>query len=211
MEEKRENLKRAIEGLKSYEAPDVWSAINEKLVADTEEGKEHLASAVDGMKDMPAPDVWAEISDKLDDSHKSDNSSNRKTLWAVAASISLLIAAVWVFQQSNTEVDLITSSDYTTEEVEVFEVDFSGRGFKSTNDGVLGYVDKNCKLMMTKCEDPKFKGLYDTYLELGRAKEELKEKLAETSNKEQLYKYLIRLEKDQTEIGKNLLKMIRYS
>lgn len=211
MEEKRENLKLAIEGLSNYQSPDIWSKISEKLTDGEEKGRENLLNALDGLKASTAPDVWDQIISQMEPAYNQRRKNSLRILWSIAASVVLLVVAFIVFRQSDEYTGMMTSSTYSTEEIDVFEVDFKGSEFENTDDNVLQYVNKNCRLMMAKCENPKFKGLYDTYLELGKAKEELKGKIDQISNKEQLYKYLIRLEKDQAEIGKDLLKMLRYS
>ena len=210
MEKNKENLKRAVDGLKNYEAPDIWSEIDEKLSTDEEAGREYLTEAVKGMKELSAPDVWDQIENQLSTDEPGQKHSSR-IIWSAAASVVILITAFLIFNELEPDAELHTSSVYTTEEVAIFEVHALDNDFGNSDDGVLRYVNKNCRLMLTKCENPEFKGLYDTYLELAEAREELKGKLNETSNKEQLYKYLIRLEKDQAEVGKNLLKMLRYS
>lgn len=211
MEEKRENLKRALEGLKNQKAPDIWDKIESRLADEHEEGKTNLTKAIQGLEEYQAPDIWDEIAEGISEGTIHHQSGYKRILWSAAASIALLITAFWVFDKPSLGNETLTSSVYSTEEIDMFEVTSLEEDFGTTEDGVLNYVNNNCKLLLTKCENPEFKGLYDTYLELGQAKKELKGKLDETPNKEQLYKYLIRLEKDQAEVGKDLLKMLRYS
>jgi len=214
MEENRENLRRAIDGMKvkQEQAPDVWSGIEQALSEPAEIGKENLENAVSSLQEMKAPDVWDGIAGTLVEESANSLGQRVTYIWVAAASVAILIVAfVALIVTTPSESNLVTSTTYSSEEVILFDSEELSDEFESREDGVLTYVEKNCKNLISKCKDPEFKGLFDAYLEMGKAQEELKGQLAKTDNKQQIFKYLIRLEKERAEVGKDLLKMLRYS
>jgi len=202
-EEKIHNLRRAIGEMKTTKAPDVWNSINDRLHTDA--NRDALSQAIEELDVKEAPDIWAEVESSLD-----ERKTVKRPFWYAAAAISLLLVSYLFYNQlsqGQTE-EIIT---YSTEEVEYFEVAGEMEGFESNDDEILQYVHQNCKRLIAKCEDPEFKGLLETYMELNDAKEEIEAELDKNNNQPQLMKYLIRVEKNQTQVGKDMLKKLKYS
>ena len=191
-----DKLKKGIEQLPVKQAPDVWHLIEEKISP--------LHAAIEALPAKEAPDIWLAIESGL---------LRKKTaqigVWMVAASIALFIASVFLFVQSRrNEPEEVIS--YSTEYLDGFQVAL-GLQRESEEDKVLDYIHKNCKRLALTCNDPEFKELLETYIELLDARNELIRKIEEANDQPSLMKYLIRLEKNQTKVGKDMLKKLRSS
>ena len=203
MEENRQKLKQSIEGLEQLKAPDIWSSIESELDASPEQNSASLKDAIKSLKDHEAPDVWIEVSSSLEE--------KKNFTWrylSVAASISLLaVLAYLILPNPNRSNESII---YSTEELEVFQVEQDITPINSSaDDMLLAYIKENCTRLAATCQDPEFKELLEIYTELNKTKEELNRALMVTTNRTQLMKYLIKVEKNQTEIGKDMLKKIK--
>ncbi len=206
IERGKKYLRRSIDDLPRHQAPDIWEEIEKQLPANNEAGTENLERAISDLKEKQAPDVWTAVESELPIEKTPRRSTFKWAPWA-AASIAVAFVAVLLLSKP-ASTDEIT---YSTEEVEFFNISEELASFHSPNDPVLDFIQKNCKQFVTKCQNPEFKGLFNTYLELNAAQVELEKQLEKTNNKEQLIKYLIRVEKNRTEIGKDMLKMLRFS
>ena len=80
---------------------------------------------------------------------------------------------------------------------------------QSGDDDLLNYINKNCKQLALTCQDPGFKSLLDNYIELSEAKAELEKQLLAQIGQGQKMKYLVRIEKQQTAVGKEMLKKLQ--
>ncbi len=197
-----ELLKRAIDELSIKEAPDVWSNIEHGLVE--EENTISFKDAIEQLPTKEAPDVWLSIEASL------PRKLNFRSIWMVAASVVLFLCSVFLFIESNNSYDEPQIA-HTTEMLENFNVALDIQSIGVEEDAILQYIQKNCMRLALTCNDPEFKGLLETYIELNEAKKVLTQELEKRENRPQLMKYLIRVEKNQTEIGKDMLKKLRNS
>ncbi|MEO9869614.1 hypothetical protein [Ekhidna sp.] len=201
-EQNKEHLLRAISEFSNVEAPDVWSNIESQL-SKTEDNKNSLEKAVGQLPQKQAPDIWFPIEVSL------PKKQSFHSKWMVAASIVLFLCSVFLFVSSyenSEESELV----HSTEILENFNVALEIESLDTGEDAILNYIRTNCRRLALTCNDPEFKGLLETYIELNEAKEELVQEL-EKKNQPQLMKYLIRVEKNQTKVGKNMLKKLRNS
>lgn len=203
-EQNRKKLENAISELPSKEAPDIWANIEAKIQTD-EEHDHVLSEAISQMPSKQAPDIWLPIEASLPSQKRS-----RSSVWMVAASAALFIASLFLFIESR-KVNEQSTISYSTEKIETMNVSLEIDDYISSEDAILDYIQKNCKKLALTCNDPEFKGLMETYVELSEAKEELANKLEQKGQQPQLMKYLIRIEKNQTRVGKDLLKKMRKS
>ncbi len=72
-------------------------------------------------------------------------------------------------------------------------------------DNILLFIKSNCTAYALKCSDPEFLGLLDQYQELQKAEQKLSEEILQNNNPTQLTKYLIRITKEKSEVGKSLI------
>lgn len=204
--EEKENLKRAIGELKEFKAPDIWVDIAANLGTSDDSVVDNLQSAINDLENSEAPDVWLPIEASL----PKGRAGKRFFHWSVAASVSILVVSVVLFYQSS-QNPIDETISYSTEEVDYFETGLEISLTEATDDKILDYVKKNCKKLTQTCQNPEFKGLLETYIELADAKQQLEKELAKSTNQPQLMKYLIRVEKNQTQVGKDMLKKLKLS
>ncbi|MEM9857450.1 MAG: hypothetical protein AAF843_08845 [Bacteroidota bacterium] len=204
--ESRRHLEKAVSELREFKAPDVWLDIEAALSTPAVGSDNNLKDAIRDLKSSEAPDVWLPIEASL----PKVESKQRFIYWSVAASVSMLIISLVLFYQSSFNRTAETIS-YSTEEVDFFETSLDISLNETADDKILEYVKRNCKRLSQSCQNPEFKGLLETYMELTNAKQQLEMELAKSTNQSQLMKYLIRVEKNQTEVGKDMLKKLKWS
>ncbi|MEM1408924.1 MAG: hypothetical protein AAGG59_19225 [Bacteroidota bacterium] len=200
--ENRRNLDKAIDELKELKAPDIWYEIANDLDFAKDE---NLISAIEDLKDSEAPDIWLPIEASLP-----KPKFRSKLNWSIAASVSILFVSAFLFYKSLSDSASETIS-YSTEEVDFFETSLDISLDEGDEDKILDYVKKNCRRLSQTCQNPEFKGLLEAYIELADAKKQLENELSKGANQPQLMKYLIRVEKNQTQVGKDMLKKLRLS
>ncbi|MEM6380850.1 MAG: hypothetical protein AAF705_21945, partial [Bacteroidota bacterium] len=130
--------------------------------------------------------------------------------WSIAASVTILLVSVFLFHKSSQDAASETIS-YSTEEVDFFETRLNISIHEASEDKILEYVKRNCRRLSQTCQNPEFKGLLETYIELADAKQQLEDELSKGANQPRLMKYLIRVEKNQTQVGKDMLKKLKLS
>lgn len=202
-EKNRKSLLKGIAELPLKEAPNIWEAIELKLEVNEEENKSILDDALKQLPQMEAPDIWIPVEAAI------PKKKDLRSIWMVAASLVLFISSVFLFIQSSAEKEEPIIS-YSTESIESFNIALGLETLDTGEDAILSYIQKNCKRLALTCNDPEFKGLLEMYMELSDAKQDLVQKL-EKKNQPHLMKYLIRIEKNQTEVGKDMLKKLRNS
>lgn len=204
MKENNSRFKKSIEGLSQIKAPDIWESIHSELDRQQEENKDNLDKAVESLKIHKAPNIWLSVAAQIDSSR-----SINWEQWLVAASIilALFIGVYFIVQSSESTGEQLS---YSTEQVEFFDVAMETFPIEiEADDMVLTYIKQNCTRLVITCQDPEFKALLEAYVELNETKEELKEAIEKTTNRPQIMKYLIKVEKDQAAIGKNMLKKMK--
>jgi len=204
MKNKKTNYNKSVDGLRKVEAPDIWSSIQSELDGQKEENRENLLNAIESLPVHEAPDIWLPITSQI--------SIKKSPIWknlSIAAAVSILLVSfgylVWVNDSAPKE-----KLTYSTEEVEFFEAsidpDFSEL---DADNMVLTYIKENCTRLAATCQDPEFKELLEAYIELNETKEKLNADLGGVQKHPQMMKYLIKVEKDQAEIGRNMLKKLK--
>ena len=233
---KQEAFRRALSQLPIHEAPEnIWSSIEGEL--DKEQGLAYLDRAIaEYTSDVKQPDFsWAKVEqvlangEKLTDAitalpqhqMKEDlfdliiekaekrNSKNRTGFlyWAsgIAASVLLSISFYWYhIQPASIEKIQVSYSQEIINEMDGQQVDMPF----SENDEVLEFIRENCDQLTVKCQAPKFQGLLDEYLELHAARQQLMTQIALHQEQTQLVSYLVRIEKEKTEVGKQLIQYL---
>ena len=203
MEEKKDHLHRSIEGLQQVKAPDIWTQIEMDLDAEAEQNREVLSKSIDKLPMQKAPDVWLALETEL--AEQKSRTFSWRTL-AVAASF-LLVSGLSYLLLAPTSNETIA---YSTETVETFEVGFEIPEWDDQGDDmILTYIKENCTRLAVTCQDPEFKALLAAYMELTETKEELSRSMEENAQQAQVMKYLIRVEKNQNEVGKSMLKKLK--
>ncbi|GAB4249641.1 MAG: hypothetical protein Tsb0034_29000 [Ekhidna sp.] len=201
MEQNDRVLKDSIKGLRQAEAPNIWSSIAAGLDDQNEQNREVLGRSIEALPQHDAPDVWAGVAREM--------GAKREGVWkylAIAASISLVAVVSFLFL-SNPPSERVS---YSTEQVDFFDVNQSLPSITSdADDMLLTYIKENCTRLATTCQDPEFKELLEAYMELDETKKELNQALKKTTDQAQVMKYLIKVEKSQTELGKDMLKKMR--
>ena len=184
------------------EAPDIWPRIRAELDSEGEENVGQLRKAIGALKEQEAPDIWMKVSEGL------ETKKSRWRYWYMAASVSLLmVAGYWFFDGSDIPSEQLT---YTTEEVTFFDVGIKAPvEVAEADDVLLTYVKENCTRLIATCQDPEFKALLEAYMELDDTKEKLNRQMHQADKYPRMMKYLIKVEKDQAEIGKDMLKKLK--
>jgi hypothetical protein len=127
--------------------------------------------------------------------------------WAagIAASILVLLTLFWFGQpDKSAERILVTYSQETAH-----PMDWSPIVVESTGDDeVLAFIRANCDQVAIRCQAPRFKGLFEEYLELQAAKQELENQIRLHQRQPELVRYLVRIEKEKTQVGKQLIQYL---
>lgn len=201
MDKNEKILKDSIDGLKQSTAPDIWPFLVSELDSANEQNKEVLSKSIESLPQHNAPDIWLGVSSGVE-----TKSKNWWKYLGIAASVSLVIMITYLFSLNQTTEKLT----YSTEQVESFNTsqDFSNIN-TDVDDLLLRYIKENCTRLTSTCQDPEFKELLDAYMELDKTKKELNQTLKKSNDKAQVMKYLIKVEKSQTEIGKDMLKKMK--
>jgi hypothetical protein len=231
-EQGKRTLRRAIEQMPAYWAPDrVWSEIEQVLEAEEGTGEADPAfveshcelvqanrrAAVQqneavlrrAVRELPRYQPQEAVFGQIVGS-AGDTGSHRWKLryWAagIAASVALLVTLTWlsrpVGESERIEVSYSEETIYTPE-----GMDSATPSNERTE--LLRFIEANCRPAALPCETPEFKGLLAQYRELQAAKTELESQIQAHREQPQLVHYLVRVEKQQTEVGKRLIQYLR--
>ena len=207
MEEKNKHiLQSAIQQLPIYRAEQgIWCKIEEELEkAVAEKKRENLANAVYAMPVSKAPaSIWenveAELGEKLYVTHK----SKIKFYLQIVASIALVIGLGVLMNNYFTHDFGKESLAFSKETV----IDNSMDTHSQSLEGELSdLIQQQCQNQPVVCENPQVTELRGELAELGKSLEEVKELYADSNNDPETYKYILRIEKEKTEISKKLLQ-----
>lgn len=197
-----DHLHKAIEDYNSgLKAPDfIWENFERDL--DQLKLDEILSRAIDELPTQAAPDLFDQIAPR----QAKQVSFNQKLAWltGVAASFLLLIGTYFFYQTD--EVVLLAS--YTEESNESNAIIKAAIDQLGEDDEILEVIEVHCAQIAIQCESPEFKGLFDYYLELDASKDELIAVMNDNQEQVQLVDYLVRVEKEKNEVGKQLIQMI---
>lgn len=191
-----EGLQRFIEDMEDKVAPEfIWDRLDASLA-----NSSVLRKAIDELPDRTT------LSDFSKGIVKSESFvvKNRSWLYSIAASF-ILLTVTWIFFNKMTREEKISFSE------ELVEVSPSINDFQlhvSENDEVLLFIESSCDAIAIKCESEEFQDLFMLYQELDKTYESLKFEAAENGREILLITYLLEVEKEKTEIGKQLIHMI---
>lgn len=235
MSEKNQHITKAIQGLPVFKAPDkIWGKIKNRINLD--HGKAYLVRAIEDMRvDLKAPDhIWENLEVVLEKLKQTApltkaihtlpsytapelfqevyNQKEKRllfgTIWrwtsGIAAGLLMVLGAYYFSFGSREQVTLTT----TTEEIstDLDKISIAVDQLKG-EDEILELIEAHCSHIITQCDSPEFEGLFSYYQELDDSKKELLSVIADNQDV-QLVDYLIRVEKEKNEVGKQLLQMI---
>lgn len=234
MPDSNDHMIKAIKQLPVYRAPDpVWGKISEAL--DMEVGLSHLDNALLQYTELKsAPDhVWDNLEQELEIASKEapmrtaietlpcyeapvrfedltlDKEKTRwlpSMAWTTGIAASLLIIIGLYFLQEPDEYIMISS---TTEEITApNEILKAAIGGLNQEDELLEVIKAHCSKIALQCQSQEFKGLLEYYLELDTSKQELITTMNNHKSQLHLVDYLVRVEKEKNEVGKQLIQMI---
>ncbi|MBD0256071.1 MAG: hypothetical protein ICV83_10155 [Cytophagales bacterium] len=232
MEEKgRRTLYRALSRLPAYPAPErVWAGIEKALDAERgagmapgapeahcarveanreaarRENEAILRRAVQALpRHAPKNDVFDAIFEST-----APAARNPARPWyrvaGIAASVALLVTGAW-FARVGEESERVQVT-YSEETLYPSDQQWQADTLRAAED-VLAFVRVHCTAAVLACQTPEFKGLLGQYQALEAARRELESQLAAHREQPQLVRYLVRVEKEQTEVGKRLIQFIR--
>lgn len=202
MSKKDQHIVKAIRQMPTYKAPEmVWRNISNELDAE-----EPLISAIDEYKHqtLKAPDLFEEVMDSAQPRRVIKLIPNT-WLSGLAAGLALLITMYLVFDKADEQV---TVDNYTEVTDDLPEMMTAVMQQMSEEDEVMGFIKTHCQQVALTCNTPKFQGLFELYVELDESKVELMSVMEENKNQQELTGYLIRVEKEKDEVGKQLIQMI---
>ena len=214
----KEHFDRAREAFRKdqVKAPDVWGQIANSLDAagrtgqPAESNTRILQDAIDSLPSHQAPDGLFEKIVGPTTIQKEKGKPLYRRLYrisGVAATVLLLITLGLWLRTPNQEnrLETITYSEETIQPSENFNALLSS--FEE-QDEVLAFVEANCLQIELKCENDEFKGLLLQYKELDTVKQNLLTEITLHQEQVQLIDYLIRVEKEKTEVGKKLIQYL---
>ncbi|MCG8319261.1 MAG: hypothetical protein MI921_07160 [Cytophagales bacterium] len=216
-EQGQEHLEKAMESIKLEEikAPDIWRKISGALdkVGETDQPDEHNTSALKAaIRTLPQYSAPGDLFDHVVNPARKTTEKGKsfKRLYrisGVAATVVLVLTlGFWLKNQNQKETgETITYSEETIQSSDHFNALISSFEEK---DEVLAFVEANCLQVELKCENAEFKGLLLQYKELDTVKQSLIAEITLHQEQVQLIDYLIRVEKEKTEIGKKLIQYI---
>lgn len=203
MKQQYQHIKRAVKKLRTYKAPsEVWDKIAAELDAERT-----LIKAIDEYKAQKrvAPDIFDEI---IDQEVPKAKIRTLPIAWvgSIAAGLALLLGVYFFFDSAVQET--ITVESYTETTQYLPEMMTAVVEQMSAEDEVMGFIKSHCQQVALTCNTPQFQGLFDLYIELDESKTELLDVMETNQGQQELAGYLIRVEKEKDEVGKQLIQMI---
>ncbi|WP_143400270.1 hypothetical protein [Fulvivirga sp. M361] len=227
-------MTKAIRQLPVHRAPDqIWGKISEEL--DMEVGLSNLDNALlqyIELKSAPGH-VWDDLEQKLEVASKEapmrraietlpcyeapvrfenlalDKEKTNRQLsiaWTTGIAASLLIIfGLYFLQEPNEHIMISNTTEEITAPNEILKVAI---GELNQDDELLEVIKAHCSKIALQCQSPEFKGLFEYYLELDTSKQELITTMNNHKSQLHLVDYLVRVEKEKNEVGKQLIQMI---
>ncbi len=187
-------------------APDIWEEIASRLSEENEKSEDNLQKAI---LDLPKNELPVDIFGETIEAISKEKSLNwyQQPMVKWAAAVVLVMIVGWAMTDSYFESSTQPTESITyTEEIADTEEDIMSIlvGFQK-EDEVMALVESTCLPLEIKCENPEFQGLLTQYKELEGVKENLIAEIKVHQDQSQLVDYLVRVEKEKTEIGKKLI------
>lgn len=201
MEKNKDNLKRALDNLPSYE-PDLnsWVSITEGLNA-AKSADVLSESLLDLPEYTPVNDLWDKIEQELPTPKSALLVSQRRYL-AAAASIALLLGAFFWLNDSYFTADV--NVEYAEEIVEDTLLE---RPWEQEEDP-FQQILAMCEMQSFACTQPVFQSLKSELDELTAARDELREAIGAYGTDADLLSELKDIEMQRTDIIKQLAKEV---
>jgi hypothetical protein len=176
-----------------------WEKIEQEL-----ENQDKLNRAINALPTYkPNKDIFEDIIEKTQKKKPQENIYLRYWIRGIAASIILLLGFFWLY-------DLPVSAEkiqVTYREETILQTDWQTVFSQfPEEDEVMQFITENCARLTQQCQAPEFKGLLDEYRELHATRQELINQLKTHREQTQLATYLVRIEKEKTEVGKKLIR-----
>ncbi len=196
------DFERTKNSLPLHKAPDgIWEHIEYRL--DQLENQSYLQQAVKQLPTYTAPKT-SEI--KIFEERLSPKNIflNRWYVWLSGAAAAILIFAIlvpWTTHQSIT----VTHSEETIKDHRVTVAETVAQ-FTDDKE-LISLIEDHCQRLSSQCATEEFETLYHYYLDLNHSKAELIDAI-EQSQQVHLLEYLVRVEKEKNEIGKQLMQML---
>ncbi len=206
-----DNLNKAKEQLQSstLEAPDIWDEIAGHMSEEASNSEDVLKRAI---LELPVAELPADVFDQVV-ADVAEKGSERwfkqpRMKWAAAIIAFLLISWFAVNINTNNEAKITETIAYSEESISTEDDIQEILSSFEHNDEVMALVESTCLPLEIKCENPEFKGLLTQYQELEDVKDNLIEEIKVHQGQSQLVDYLVRVEKEKTEIGKKLINYL---
>lgn len=229
MERRTENIKPIIDQLPNHQAPDfVWKNICTRLDSYFNESS--------GPSEKAPDFVWGQIADRLDEikpqpilekaiselpeyaapnsveesifqslHHVSSYRWNRWLTW-VSGAAAVLVFGLGIYGQLSS-VEKVTLSSYQEVIEDTRTTLTESINQISDEDEITPVIEQYCQISVIECQSPEFEHLFRYYRELEASKKELISEIRQTPEL-QLMDYLIRVEKEKNEVGKQLLQIV---
>jgi hypothetical protein len=228
----KQNLYRAIDRMPRYQPPEgVWAGIERALDAqqDTEAvspaaaalqcaaakaareaaARENEAVLRRAVRQLPPYALPADVFDQIAGDPARPGREATRGYWraGIAASVALLMAVGWWFAGAGPGSERVQVA-YSEETIYIPQAqpELAPPGSRAE---VLQFVLANCTPAVLPCQTSEFKGLLVQYQELEAARKELEAQIRAHREQPQLVRYLVRVEKQQTEVGKRLIQHLR--
>ena len=207
----KDNLHRAIQQLAPKGAPpNAWENLEKALDADEEMNASILQKAI---QELPQKrfekNIFEEIIQEANEEveEKPIQKPLKRIHWVtgIAASVTLLIG-FWLGNLNSSTTIEISYSEQVVEQETAFLPILKTQLHEE--DEVLKFIQSNCKTVQQTCERPDFKELLEEYIALENDRKELLKTIKENQEPEKLMKYLVRVEKKKTELGKQLMQKL---
>ncbi|MDO1449495.1 hypothetical protein Q0590_24680 [Rhodocytophaga aerolata] len=227
-------LDQALAQLPQYKAPaDIWKSIEQEL--DKEKGLPHIDRAISQYKAdrVQAHLPWEKIEHALENQERLNRAiqslpvhklhkdvfeniiektqkekpvrSSPYLYWiaGMAASLLLLLSFLW-----QNEIPASAEKIHITYREEAIPPTDWQAVYSQLpeEDELMQFIRENCARLAMQCQEPGFRGLLEEYLELHAARQELVNQLQTHREQTQLATYLVRIEKEKTEVGKKLIQ-----
>lgn len=206
MSEEKQNasLRKAIDKLPSFAADDrVWERIEEELSrAEEEAGRPVLKNALRSLPVFAAPvSRWEEIERKI--SEPSDRKIKKNILFFLRmAAFFLLLFGLLFFMDNIWRTRPLTQLAFSTETMGNYRLDKDNSDLEMSMKAVLA---GHCRNEPEVCTDPRFTELKNELSDLDESLEDLNKRYRESDKDPEIFKYLLRAQKEKMEISKKLL------
>lgn len=209
MEEINKNtLIESLSALPEYDPPEsLWDAIDNRL--DEELGAPYSRQDLRQLpRHNPPDELWAKIEDKLENRGGKIIPLGIRRIMAVAASLALLFAAYWVFEQTPIKGANPSAAkgviSYSTEVAD----DFILKKDWNEDEDAFTEFKELCEAKKYICEHPEFQVLKTDLDELTEAKMAIQEAIGSYGTDPELVTQIKEIELERTDLLKKMMVML---